>query len=315
MSGSDLRRIDVTALVAELGVVAKRKGKELEAPCPLPDHADRKPSWSIRDQIDHPRHGRHHCFSCGQGGGPVSLVCDVLGIPWDEAKQWIIERGLAGDLPDLAPAVEIAVFGEAPAPFAMPRECTFRPLEKWVTPARRYALARGITPGQVERWQLGYAVDGRLAGRIVLPIFDELGRLASYTGRAYDGAEPRYKHPHRSEGPNESAVFGSHLWGDERARLVLNEGELNALACERVGERCVAALSGAARVTPDAIALLSTFDRVIVLTDPDAAGDTAAMRVIAALARWRDVVRIRLPEGTDAAKLGPTMLRKILEAA
>ena len=36
---------------------------------------------------------------------------------------------------------------------------------------------------------------GSMAGRIVIPIHDEGGRLVAYAGRSVDGAEPRYRFP------------------------------------------------------------------------------------------------------------------------
>lgn len=309
----DAKRIDAPLLLDQLGIAYKRVGRELTALCPDPQHQDRKPSWSIRDQPGSSKHALSHCMSCGFGGGPVTLVCTVLDIDWDQARQWMTEHGLAGELSDLATAVDLEVVGETRYQFKMPPEYCARPLERWVTPLRNYATKRGLTPGQVERWRIGYAVDGRLAGRVVIPIFAEDGQLANYTGRALPGVEPRYLHAKREEHPNEGAVFGSHLWGENRNRLVVNEGELNALACERVGEACVAALSGS-NVQPGAISLIASFDHVLILTDPDQAGDTAAAKLYAALARWRRVDRIRLPEGTDAAKLDPSQLRAILQS-
>ena len=308
----DVKRIDVARLLTELGIPFKRVGRELQALCPSPAHQDHKPSWSIRNQPGSSKTGAHHCHSCGFGGGPVALVSAVTGLEWDAARDWMIERGLAGDLPDAAASVHVEVFGEDRFDFKMPPEFCARPLNRWVTSARRYAVERGLTEGQVERWGIGYAVDGRLAGRIVMPIRDERGRLCNYTARAFDGSEPRYLHASRKEHPNEGAVFGSHLWGERRDRLVVNEGELNALACERAGESCVAALSGS-NVTPDAIGLIASFEHVIILTDPDQAGDTAAGKLYNALARWRRVDRIRLPEGQDAAMLDRASLSAILE--
>jgi DNA primase len=300
--------VNVPGLLDALGIKYRRQGHELQALCPF--HNDSKPSWSIRDQLGSPRHGRHHCFSCGQGGGVLALIEWVHGLTRDEARDWAARFGIF-EQADLEASVELEVVGEPAPPFVMPREVIFKPFSEWVTPAKIYAISRGITEDQVERWGIGYAVYGRLGGRIVLPIWDEAGRLASYTGRAFDGDELRYLHPKREENPREGAIYGSHLWKGWRERVVINEGELNALACERAGEAAVGALSGV-NVTPDVIALLSSFDVVIVLTDPDAAGDTAAMKVFNSLTRWRRVVRIRLPAGYDAAKLDPEDLRAIL---
>ena len=75
---------DISAALDELGIEHRVHGNEAEAPCPSPDHHDRKPSWSCNLKT-----GEHHCFSCGFGGSFTRLVSLVRAIRFDEADLWV----------------------------------------------------------------------------------------------------------------------------------------------------------------------------------------------------------------------------------
>ncbi|MDE2106021.1 MAG: toprim domain-containing protein, partial [Patescibacteria group bacterium] len=248
-------------------------------------------------------------------------------LEWLRARNLIEEEALT--IPD---NVEIVVTGRTSAKqkFKMPEEVSQRPFEKWPKPIRQYILDRKIDIYQVDRWKLGYSVDGRLGGRIVFPIEDENGILASYTARSFDGKEPRYTTPQPSENPDPTVLFGERYWPSVQERklstVVLTEGAINALACERAGAMYVAALGGSplspldvgrdkpARASDGALAAvlkLAGWGRVLVATDPDRAGEKVSM-AIRALARWTDMRRVTFPEGTDAADLPLHDLRELL---
>ncbi len=298
--------IDVGRLLEVLGVEAKRVGLNRVARCPFPDHEDRDPSFKIRDQPGNDRHALYVC-SCGRGGSARTLVHDLAGIGWDELEGWFKAQGVEGEEAGLDAAVVIEVgAAEARRVFRMPAEAAFRPFDRWPSPVRRYAERRGITAEQAERWGIGYAVDGRLRGRLIIPVRDEHGRLASYMARAFDGAEKRYLTPSREEGPDDGAMFGAERWGAERRTVVLCAGALKCLAAERAGATAVAAVGGS-QLQPIQVAALATFEQVVILPDADDAGEGVAADAYAALARWRRVVKVEL--GRDADEVPTEELR------
>lgn len=315
--------VDIERLLLALDIDAKRNGREWVSRCPLPGHEDAKPSWSIRDQEGNERHGRHHCFSCKQGGSIVSLVRDRLGFTRRaEVELWLFENGISSDpdLPvevDTAPTVERDLDDDVS--MAMPKGVIIgQPLGSWVTSARVYAARRGITPAQVEKWGIGYAIDGRCIGRIWLPIRDIDGRLLSYTARSYTGSDLRYLTPSRDDGLRTDALFGCAHWSAAARRVVVTEGALNALACERAGANQIAALGGSS-LTPTAMAELSIFDEVDIFVDNDAAGDSVALQLYYSLARWRACRRLSIAPGAngkrrDANDLPVAELQAILAA-
>lgn len=294
--------VDVPGVLSRLGIDARRRRRELWARCPF--HADRTPSWSIRDDPGRPdRHGLWKCLgACPEGqnsGSVVSLVLRLLGLRTrEEAWRWI-KTGSARARVRLSVEVE-----ESPPPraFALPDGVRVAPVAEWVRPARDYLASRGVPPEQAERWGLGYAADGRLRGRVVIPIRDSSGDLVSYTARLFAGAGRKFLEPDEREGADKSAVFGEERWPDERDLVVLTEAAFDALAVERETGLPFGAIYGS-EILPGHLARLRDFRRVVVASDPDAAGEKFWRAARAAFSRWADVSRADLPEGLDAAEL------------
>lgn len=211
-----------------------------------------------------------------------------------------------------------------------------RPFTEWNSVPRDYAISRGITQDQVRRWGIGYALFGRLEGRLFLPVLDEHGHLVNYAARSFGNAEKRYLAADTREGPDTSALFGEHHWPEirERATVLVFEGALNGLAFERalrdyrviggmLSERLVelqlAGMSGLRERAPSeggvdvrVLTKLATFRRIIVATDPDDPGERAADSLIASLHRGRRVERFRYPTGKDACDTNPGVLGEAL---
>lgn len=230
----------VEAALARLGIDARRRGREWWALCPNDNHKDRSPSWHIRDQPGHKKDGMHNCYPCGFGGTLVSLVAHALKISDDSAREWL---GGEEDAPipqatvlDVRPRERLRV-----GDFKLPAGVAFAPLASWPSEAAAYARSRGLTPEQVDRWEIGFAVEGMLRGRIVFPVRDMWGRIRSYSARSYAGSVMKYRTPDEREAADPAAVFGERHWpgrgSDEnpgsRGRVYVFEGAINALAGER----------------------------------------------------------------------------------
>jgi DNA primase len=313
--------VDVPGLLAALGLKSTRKGKELWAPCPF--HSEEDASFHVRDQEGHLKHGFWRCFGCKEGGTAVSLVRRLQNLETgEEAYRWLREHGLVGEAL-LPPAVTVTVVDHRVSRrslFRLPGGVVVDELAHWPSTARRYAESRGITPDQVERWGLGWAIEGRLTGRLVFPVFDRNGKLASYAARSFVGSPVRYLTPDRRENPDMASLFGEHLWSRGNGLVVVAEGAINALSIERVApaalhpETAVVALLGS-EPHPSQVARLAQSPRVLVASDPDRAGNDLWRKLRGSLARWTKVARVEFPEGTDAAELSPTDLSALLVQA
>ena len=297
--------------------VASKRGNRVWLICPY--HDDHSPkNFFVR--IAGERAGQSHCFSCKNGGGLTSLVMHVRGCNKDAAIEFIRLLGHG-----VEPPKAFAYVVERPAKlgrerFAMPREVIFEPLADWVTLARRYASERcKITAEEVELYGLGYAVDGRLGGRIVIP-WRGVGRVPSgYSARTFCDQEPKYQTPDADDNADRSVMFGEHLWPEVRDRrdavLVVTEGALNSMAVHRAAPSVAVAALGGSKIDPLQMIKIATVPRVVLLTDPDPAGDAAAVSIASTLGRHAETIRIRLPARKDALDVGTADLRRRLALA
>lgn len=305
---------DIPKILERLGIAAKRNGKEWCALCPSPDHDDKSPSWNIRDEPGSKKHGLFRCWPCGFSGDVYSLVMKLKGVGFKEAKEWVG----SSDVDDKPVPVTAVVTSSARVGFQVPSEVRFGPLAKWVTPAREYVSERRITGEQVEKWGIGYATGGRLAGRIVVPYRDAGGRPRGYTARTFVGDRKRYLEPDLRERADRSTMFGEQHWpkpADGWEEVFVTEGALNALAIERVVLGAyVAALAGS-QPHPAHVAKIARFKNVFIVTDPDPAGDKAGAILEGVLrAHVGYVARVGLPRGKDAADIPAEDLKGLLEA-
>lgn len=284
-------------MLAKLGITsAESKPPKWVARCPSGRHEDRDPSWEIFEGLGNEKNGLHHCFSCKYGGTATDLVMKVMGfVEPVSAIDWLRDHAMRDETPILGVSVRVRPLYR-PA-FKLPPEVKVKPFEAWPTLPRRYVLSRGITPEQVIRWDLGYALDGRLGGRIIFPAHDGNGVIGSYSARTFIDDPKRYTTPNLNERPNVNIVYGEKTWPElaERYDILITEGAINALALERVLARPFGSLEGS-HIHLGQIAKIATFKRAFIITDPDPAGDRAAEMLIDSLVNHLDeCIRIRLP--------------------
>lgn len=318
----------IERVLERLAIPARKIGRRWWTEhCPNPEHANRNEkhrwkNWFVR--ADGTRGaGLHHCFSCKFGGNLVALVAKVRGCDDDEAKIWLRD---VEDAPAPAPVVRVrfAPMGARRRPFCLPAGVELGPLAGWNSVARAYAVGRGITAGQVDRWAIGWALEGRCEGRVVFPIVDASGRLVNYAARTFVGDPTRYlAADEEREEPDVAAVLGERFWpaAAERARAtcVVFEGAISGMAIERAlhvaGARAfLAGLQGSDASNPRRIARLATFGRVVSAADPDRAGDSVSEDLASSLRR-NDFRRMEYPRrGVDAADEDPERLAAALAA-
>lgn len=307
--------VDVGRLLDSLGIAGRKRHCEWYALCPNPEHDDRRPTtWRMVDDRGSERHGLMSCWSCSYSGDCITLVRDRLGVGYHAALSWIQQYLYPEEVEDgQRPAIEIV----QQKVFRMPAGVVEgKPLAAWPTLFRRYLEGRNVQVWQVERWGLGYAVEGKLAGRVVLPTRDQAGRLLTYAARAIGRDPLRYLTPSRDDGADPSAVFGEQCWGPG-GTVVVCEGAMDALAVERAVDDVAIAVpgsgGGAMRNNANAFRKLERFTHVIVATDSDDAGDDLAREVEDALGgRCR---RATLPAGLDCAGMEPDGLFEALSQA
>lgn len=307
----------IERVLGRLGIEYKRGGKELVALCPNPSHADSSPSWRIRDEDGGDKDGMHNCFPCGFSGDLVSLVRSLHpGMTYPAALEW-----LAGDAQAPRREVESVSLHVRRRPiFSLPPHveppC---PLEQWPERIREYLVNRNkfgnnVTAEQVARWGITWARKGPLAGRIVIPYEDGTGRLLGYTARSFTGDRRRYLEPEPDvDGSSLAALFGERYWPAAREVLFVTEGAFNALAVERaLGDVAIAALAGS-QIRVQHATKLVTWPRIVLVSDPDGAGDALAEKVRVLVSRYGTITaRAPMPPGQDADSIPLSQLSEIL---
>ena len=318
--------VDVPRLLAKLGIVGYRAVRaELWASCPMPGHEERKASWSIVSDPTSERNGYHRCFGCKRGGGPASLVAEVIGITEQSARQWIVDNGCAVDdqTPDTLPGRVRCRVDPPPVEVALelPTGVTTGPWNTFPRTVRRYLAERGITSWQVAAYGIGYAEEGVQRGRVVFPIRDRYGALLSYTGRSHTGSRLRYRSADRQPGARpSSALFGEALWGERSGdECFAAEGAIKVLAVERAlcslgtGETgpAIAAFCGA-ELHEEQCLKLRRFDRITYVADSNETGRRFAAELEAKLCGMSAVRVVVTPPGLDADDLTRDELRSLL---
>jgi len=161
------------------------------------------------------------------------------------------------------------------------------------TALKDYLIAKGAKPGElVEAGLLIAPEDGgapydRFRDRIIFPIADARGRIVSFGGRAMD-PQARAKY---LNGPETSLFHKGHLVyglpearkllhaGGDDAPLVVVEGYMDVIACQRANIAAVAPM-GTALGEDQMEVLWRLHPEPTLCFDADAAGDRAAGRVI-----------------------------------
>lgn len=309
--------LDVEMMLAALNIVGtKRGGNEIWIRCPI--HKENEASCQIRDNIGQEKHGLWRCFGCGRHGNAGQLVAEILDIEYGAACDWIEKWALKRR--HRVPSKIDVQMRNTRKRFELPAGVEFKELHAWPEPIRRYAATRGITERQVQVFGLGYSVIGYLQNRIVFPNRDRRNVIVGYSARSINDktTQPRYLTPKEEDLADETAIFGEHLWGEART-CVVTEGAINGLALWQVLDRLEelrGAVIGAccgSNIKPLQLDKLRRFDKVIIATDPDLAGDKAA-KVLSQLGS-KIAGRVRWAPSTDAAKVSEEeRVIKLLEA-
>jgi DNA primase len=285
------------------------------APCPF--HEERTASFHVDD-----RKGCYYCFGCHAKGDAISFVRETENLGFLEAVERLArEAGMA--LPERDPAAQAAADRRGRLLEAMEAAARHYRLQLSTAaagPARDYLARRGLGPGALERFGIGYAPDDRdgllrsltakgfdadllveaglvarpedggapydrFRGRIMFPIRDGTGRAIAFGGRALDPAA-RAKYLNSPETP----LFdkGRTLYNLKGAReaagrgqpLIVAEGYMDVIALVTAGFEGACAPLGTA-ITAEQLALLwRMHPEPVVALDGDRAGLAAAMRLV-----------------------------------
>ncbi|MHA7128240.1 DNA primase [Algoriphagus namhaensis] len=151
-------RMDIEEVVGDY-VSLKKKGQNLWACCPF--HGEKTPSFSIS-----PAKQIYKCFGCGKAGDPIQFVMDLEGIGFQEAiKQLAQKYGIEVEEDETRTPEQDLQYKERESLYialAFARDFFVKNLQsaEGKSIGLSYFKERGFSPQIIEKFDLGYALDG-----------------------------------------------------------------------------------------------------------------------------------------------------------
>lgn len=297
-----------------------KKGTELRLSCPF--HEDSTPSLSVNVW-----RGIFFCFSCRAKGDVIDFVALKEGIAGDNRNQnrrqaaLLIQEWFGITSPEEKPRkpaleqLQERVRKEPPAPeptapveektevlHNAPLTFTLQNLDH----AHPYLVERGLSASTIEHFGVGFhGGKGMMAGRVVIPIHNELGELVAYAGRwpgnqGWPDGEDKYKLP---PGFHKSLVlFNLHRAREHATEgLIVVEGFFDCFDLWQRGRKNVVALMGCAMSQQQERLIVQTAGprgRVLLALDPDEAGRKGSADAVSRLVSQVFVREVVLPVRT-----------------
>jgi len=195
-----------------------RKGNEHLYSCPYCKHHKRK--LSVNFDI-----GCFKCWVCDVRGKNIYRIVRSYG-SYGQRQRWLELDGRL-DLQDFDKIYnEINEIEEEPTcelPEEMISLCNKRLSYSSKKPLN-YLHSRGIDNDQIKLWKIGYCVEGRYSGRIIIPSFNLNGDPNFFIARSFVGHRMKYLNPRTTKD-----IIFNELMVDWDEPVVIVEGAFDAL--------------------------------------------------------------------------------------
>lgn len=321
-------KTDILNLVSPY-VKLQKKGKNYFGLCPF--HDDTNPSFSVSTEKNIAK-----CFSCGEGGSPITFLSKIKNIPFDQAALELAEPlGIKLNIDRVEKQQtlkEHEALKEANVFYNF-----YLKNSKTGEEALNYLKDRGLTLEDIAHFNIGLAPkefdslykllkqkefndqtmeNAGLIGiknnkpydlftyRVMFPLSDLDGRVIGFSGRSVDNKEPKYYNSPETFIFKKSEIL-YHLYealGDIRKQgfLILHEGFFDVIASYKAGLKNAVATMGTA-LTQHHVKLISEYTkRVVIAYDGDQAGIEATYKAIKLFERTNLRVDIlAFPDGLD----------------
>jgi DNA primase len=203
-----------------LGPGTSMKGDEQAHYCPFCHHHKKKLQINLQTQ-------KWHCWVCDSKGKRIQSLLRRLHVDSHKLKKiyeiygddYVVYSNNTED-----EKVELRLPNEFRSLLEEPKGLnpTFRKVKE-------YARKRGITQGDIKRYNIGYCDSGHYANRIIIPSYDNDNRLNYFIARSvFDEEKFKYKNPPVSKNV---IMFENQINWQEPITLV--EGVFDAMAVKR----------------------------------------------------------------------------------
>lgn len=169
-----------------------------------------------------------HCWICNKSGKKLTTLFKTLNVSRNTLTELY---NIIGSQPKYS-SKEIGSLYASTTVIELPKE--YIPLYK-TTDSTEYKNAihylrnkRHLTLSEIVKYSIGYCETGEYAKKIIIPSYDEHGRLNYFVGRAYYDVDFKHKNPDVSKN-----IVGFELFINWNLPLVLVEGAFDAIAVRR----------------------------------------------------------------------------------
>jgi len=287
----------------------KKIGRNYKTTCPF--HSEKTPSFIVS-----PDKQIYHCFGCGAGGNVFSFVMRYENLQFPEAVEMLADKEgvklprMSGGRDDNNSFAAQLYKINADASVFFQSSLADNGF------AKDYLASRGVGKEAIERFKIGYAPNSweallnyfkakgvagpilekaglvisndkgghydRFRNRVIFPILDLKERILGFGARVMDSSLPKYVNS------PETAIYskGRNLYGlnfskesiKKEGHALVVEGYLDFLVPYQAGIKNIIATLGTA-LTQEQIRLIKRFANTVVMVyDPDEAGEAASLR-------------------------------------
>jgi len=210
-------------LESVLGSSKKTSGDNYAFYSPFVDHY--KPKLEINIRINSKGNNPWHCWISDEKGRSIKTLFKKLRVSkstWDEYNAIFSRVNRYSSEYDDTEVVEQV---------QLPKE--FKPLYKPTNSfkykhALNYLLGRGLRAEDIVKYNIGYCEEGEYRDKIIIPSYDERGKLNFFVGRSFYQTQYKHKNPKVSKD-----IVGFELLINWDTPLVLCEGAFDAIAIRR----------------------------------------------------------------------------------
>lgn len=313
-------------------VPLQRSGRYYKCRCPF--HSERTPSFVV-----YPDTESFYCFGCGAGGDVITFVMRMASLSYIEAVKLLAERsGMAmpedvrrGD--DFTRKKQrLLEMNKKAARFFFENLRGSKGLE-----ARAYLKKRGLEPGTISRYGLGYAcptwttlkdfmlsegyseeelIDASLIvrsektgrthdffiNRVMFPFINLQGNIVGFGGRTLSVEDSR-KYLNTKDTvvyKKSSFLFSMNFaktMASKQRRILLCEGNMDVVSLNQAGFENSVATCGTSITSQHALVLAQYCNEVIICYDADGAGQKASDKAISTLSQAGITTRVIKMEG------------------
>ncbi len=258
--------------------------------------------------------GKCQCFKCGYRQSSLfGLIKDLTGLEDKDVVKVLKEGRVEGaslSFIDFKSKVHSALYRIDPVKRSCKLPDEYIPIagngSHAVARAKEWLLSRGLSEEDISGYKIGYCVSGRYKKRVILPVFME-EELVYFNARWVGDPAPwvqKVLNPDKSGGDfrGKSEVLINIDQAKQYTSLVLVEGLFDQII---VGPNASALMGKFLSENQLIQILLSDFDEVVVMLDPDATED--CVKLSQKLAPYILTKTVLLPggkQGKDPADLG-----------